>query len=350
MLTDSKPVVQAFEKFLRGQFSTSSRMQAFLLAATQNNVTISHIKGNENLLSDFGSRNSIVCHDRSCSVCKFINESESVSVNSVSVSDIVQGTSRIPFASPSAWLGMQLNCPNIQLARKHLQQGTRPLKKQRNVKDIRHLLRVASINRDGLVVVRKSNILQADIDLIVIPQAYVDALLTALHIQLNHPSAYQLKKVFSRQFFALNSEKKIQEVTDSCHQCMSLRKLPSPSIPFSSTAPYSHIGSNYSADIMVRSKQKILLVSEEVTKFTKGLFIANENHDTITQGLKEVLTQLHPPCSPTATLKVDPAPAMQTIHRLQPLKSLGILIELGEAKNPNKLATIDKQADTRIGR
>jgi hypothetical protein len=57
VLTDSKPVVQAFEKFLRDHFSTSSRMQSFLLAATQNNMTISHIKGNENL-NDFGSRNN----------------------------------------------------------------------------------------------------------------------------------------------------------------------------------------------------------------------------------------------------------------------------------------------------
>ena len=74
VLTDSKPVVQAFEKIMKGKFSTSARMQAFLLAATQNNVSISHIKGINNQLSDFGSRNSVTCNNSKCSVCKFIDD------------------------------------------------------------------------------------------------------------------------------------------------------------------------------------------------------------------------------------------------------------------------------------
>ena len=129
VLTDSKPVVQAFKKILSGKYSTSARMQAFLLAATQNNVSISHIKGVNNPLADFGSRNSIVCNHANCSVCKFIQDSESLSVNSVSVSDIINGEIKVPFSSRNAWLQIQLNCPVIQLARKHLQQGTRPLKR-----------------------------------------------------------------------------------------------------------------------------------------------------------------------------------------------------------------------------
>ena len=117
VLTDSKPAVQAYTKFMRGEFSTSSRMQAFLLAATQNNVSLSHIKGINNSLSDFQSRNSASCKHPACSVCKFINSSQSASVNSVSVSEIVNGTSRVPFSSHPAWLQVQLNCPSIQLAR-----------------------------------------------------------------------------------------------------------------------------------------------------------------------------------------------------------------------------------------
>ena len=52
---------------------------------------------------------------------------------------------------------------------------------------------------------------------------------------------------------------------------------------------------------------------------------------------------MHPPCSPLAKLKVDPAPCMQSILRSQPLQQMSITVELGEPKNPNKLATIDKQ-------
>ena len=124
-------------------------MQAFLLAATQNNVTISHIKGSNNLLSDFGSRNSVSCSNSECSICKFVNDSELVSVNAISVSDIINGHIKVPFSSNSAWLKIQLNCPSIQLTRKHLQQGTRPMKKQRNIKLVRQLLRIASVNNEG---------------------------------------------------------------------------------------------------------------------------------------------------------------------------------------------------------
>jgi hypothetical protein len=60
---------------------------------------------------------TIECHDKSCSVCKFVADSETVSVNSVSVTDIVQGISRVPFASPAAWFSMQLNCTDTQLVR-----------------------------------------------------------------------------------------------------------------------------------------------------------------------------------------------------------------------------------------
>ena len=116
-----RPCVQAYQEFMRGEFSTSFRMQAFLLAATQNNINISHIKGSNILLTEFGSRNSVNCDNSQCSVCKFIDESENVAVNSISVADIIKGNIKVPFSSMPAWLQIQLNCSNIQLTRKHLQ-------------------------------------------------------------------------------------------------------------------------------------------------------------------------------------------------------------------------------------
>ena len=132
---------------MRGESSTSSRMQAFLPAATKNNINISHIKSSNNLLTDFGSRNSVTCDNSQCSDCKLIDESKNVAVNSISVADIVKGNVKVPFSSMPAWLQIQLNCSNIQLTRKHLQQGTRPLKKQRNIKEVRQLLRAASVTK-----------------------------------------------------------------------------------------------------------------------------------------------------------------------------------------------------------
>ncbi len=344
VLTDSRPVIQAFERFKQGHFSTSSRMQSFLLAATQNNIDIKHIKGSENSLSDFASRNSVNCKATNCSVCKFITNSTEISVCSVSVSDIVNGQVRIPFSNPTAWLQIQLNCPIVQLARKHIQEGTRPQKKLKNLRDVKQLIRVCSVTSNGLLIVKgKDAPFLLPNDLIVIPTSYTPGLLTAMHLQLNHPSAHQLKQVFNRQFYAISSDKLIQESSQNCHQCISLRKFRIPSTPDSTSAPYNTVGSNFAADIIQRVSQKILVLSEEVTKFTQATLIDSENHHDVLHGLKELILPLHPPCSPTAVLKLDPAPAMQTLHRSQALQDINIQIELGNAKNKNKLATIDKQ-------
>ena len=343
VLTDSKPAVEAYQRFLRGDFSTSSRMQAFLLSATQNNVCIAHISGSNNLLADFGSRNSSECTHTTCSVCKFIDNSQAASVNAISIKDIVNGAAKTPFGSPAAWLEIQLGCPTVQLARKHLQQGTRPMKKLRNVRNVKHLIKMASINKDGLLIVRKDNPLNLSSSLIVVPEHYAPGLITALHLQLEHPSAYQLQQVFNRQFYAINSSNTINESIKNCHQCHSLRRLPRPEVPFSSAAPYATVGSNYSADVVHRNRQLILVMCEEVTKYTTGTFIESEQHSSLLKGLKELLFTVHPPCSPMATVKVDPAPAFKSLHRSQPLSDVNIRIELGEAKNKNKLATIDKQ-------
>ena len=149
-----------------------------------------------------------------------------------------------------------------------MQQGTRPLKNQRNLRDVKSLLRVASFTNDSLVVVSKQCPLQPDIQLIVIPQPYVKGLLTMLHLQLKHPTTNQLRLVYNRQFYSINSEKFIKEISDNCHECLSLRFLPKPMFPNSTSAPYNHVGSNYSSDIIRRTNQKILVLTEEVTKFT----------------------------------------------------------------------------------
>ena len=58
--------------------------------------------------------------------------------------------------------------------------------------------------------------------------------------------------------------------------------------------------------------------------------------------MRNLLLPLRPPCSPVAAAKLDPDPAMQNLHNRQALKDMNILIDLGEAENKTKLATIDK--------
>ena len=46
--------------------------------------------------------------------------------------------------------------------------------------------------------------------------------MTALHIQLDHPSAHQLKQVMRRYLSALDLDRAIETTSHSCHHCASL--------------------------------------------------------------------------------------------------------------------------------
>ena len=79
------------------------------------------------------------------------------------------------------------------------------MKKQKNVRDVKQRLRVCSVTKEGMLAFNKESPLQPSNELIVIPQNYISGLLTALHLQLGHPTAHQLQQDFSRQFYAINS-------------------------------------------------------------------------------------------------------------------------------------------------
>ena len=61
VLTDSSPCVQAHGKLIRGEFSTSSRVQTFLTIVSNLNVSVKHVSGASNIVSEFASRNAALC-------------------------------------------------------------------------------------------------------------------------------------------------------------------------------------------------------------------------------------------------------------------------------------------------
>ena len=98
----------------------------------------------------------------------------------------------------------------------HLVQGTRPFKKLTNMKDVKRYLQVASVADDGLLVVRRHEPLSLSRECIIVPRQALDGLLTALHIQLSHPSCHQLKMVVKRYLYALDLDKAVSRVSDGC--------------------------------------------------------------------------------------------------------------------------------------
>ena len=237
MLTDSKPCVQAIDKVCRRDFSASPRVTSFLTTVSRYQDSVQHLAGKANLPSDFTSRNAPDCNEPNCQICTFVHNIEHSVVRGVSIQDILDNKSSLPFSTRSAWLQIQSDCPDLRRVHAHLKQGTRPSKKLTNVREVKSYLDCTSIAKDGVLVVKRSQPFVPVIEATVEPRSLVDGLLTALHIKLNHPSRHQFQMVLQRQFFALDMKDDISRVTSACHTCASPLSFPPSLITQSSDDP-----------------------------------------------------------------------------------------------------------------
>ena len=73
----------------------------------------------------------------------------------VSAQEILSGDAKLPFTSRAAWFAVQSECPDLRRTHAHLVQGTRPPKKATTIKDVKRYLQVASVAKDGLLIVRR---------------------------------------------------------------------------------------------------------------------------------------------------------------------------------------------------
>ena len=104
-----------------------------------------------------------------------------------------------------------------------LSTGTRPGKKEKNLKVLRKYLQVATISNKGILIHRKAIPFGKDYELIIVPSSVASGLISALHVQLHHPTKTQMKKLWNRYFFAIDGGKMIDEVTETCSLCVSLK-------------------------------------------------------------------------------------------------------------------------------
>ena len=199
ILTDSKPCVQAHEKLCRGELSVIPRVSTFLSVVSRYQATIRHLAGAANVPSDFARRNAPTCREQQCQACSYIRQLEqSVVMQRITTADMTSGKARLPFTSRSAWLGIQADCQDLRRTHSHIIQGSRPSKQVTNAKDVKRYLNVATIARDGLLVVKRNDPLSPTRECIIVQRKVLDGLVTALHIQLDHPSSYQLKQIMNR--------------------------------------------------------------------------------------------------------------------------------------------------------
>lgn len=199
---------------------------------------------------------------------------------------------------------------------------------------------MASIGRDGLLVVRRHEPLAASRECIIVPRQIISGLLTALHIQFSHPTAQKLKQVMCRYFYALDMDKAIDVATNSCHHCQSLQKKPRATIPQSTGDPPAAVGVTFAADIMRWNRQYILVVRECITSLT--CLVDDERHDTLRRSLIQLCNNVRPLDGPCAVIRTDPAPGFVALVNDNLLSQNSMGIEVGWAKNKNKNPIAEK--------
>ena len=324
-----------------------------------------------------------------------VQDAEHCVVRDLQLSDFVKETCKLPFLSRTAWLDTQSNCDDLRRVHAHLRQGTRPSKKLTKIHDIKRYLNHVTFARDNLLLVKSKEPFSTR-ERIVIPRAAISGLITALHLKLIHPTAHQLKTVCHRYLFALDLDREIETVVDSCHQCTSLTKSaisglitalhlklihptahqlktvchrylfaldldreietvvdlchqctsltksPSGKIPQSTSTPPEVIGIQLLADVIQRETQRILVVREHVTSFTSTSMLPNEQHQSLRDGLISACIESRPIDGPSAIIRVDPAPGFRALINDTLMKSNNMIIEVGNPKNLNKNPIAEK--------
>ena len=344
ILTDSRPCVQAYRKLLRGEFSSSPKVTTFLSIASRYCVEIIHISGASNILSDFASRSPVECTTPDCQICEFVSNTNNSCVGEVKVSDVISGKAKVPFNSKESWVAIQNACPDISKVFECLSSGSSLPKNKKNLTDAKRYISCgASLSSNQrLLVIRHSTPFKPTTERIIIPREVSPGLMTAIHIQLNHPSIYQLTQIFSRAFFCLDMSTVAKKVVEGCYQCASLKKVPSTYHNQSTSVPAETIGVKFAADIVKRNGQLIMLIREDISSFTDAVFVEDEKADTLRDGIITVMSRLRSPMAPKAILRTDPASAFRSLVNDSQLSNINLSIDLGEAKNMNKNAVAER--------
>ena len=347
--TDSLPCVLAWKRSLRGAFSASSRISAFLTGLSTLSIELRHKAGQLMHTSDYASRHPALCTSNRCQVCKFVQEWETIGdkaadIKSVTVEEIKLGKSVMPMTQRNTWKNIQKRDQiHVKLSDLIATQQLPETKKTRGnftkIKLLHNLYTQGKlfVDNDGLVMVRTPEG-YFNGSVISIPPDLFPGVANALHLQLDHPSRTQLASLMARYFYSPGWKNIIDEITNNCHQCEAVKKLPKVLLQDTTEIPEG-VASNFAADVIERSGQKILVVRENLSQFTRAAIINDQTAETLRGALLSLILDLLPDAG--AVIRVDGATSFQALEReaLQEgtlLNKLKVKLVIGRLLNKNK--------------
>ena len=85
--------------------------------------------------------------------------------------------------------------------------------------------------------------------IISLPPSLFPGITNAFHLRLDHPSKAQLINLMGRYFYTPGWRAIIADVSDTCHQCATIRKLPKVLLDDTTTVP-DRVVSSFTADVI----------------------------------------------------------------------------------------------------
>jgi hypothetical protein len=77
------------------------------------------------------------------------------------------------------------------------------------------------------------------------------------YVRLSHPTRHQLSKLFQPYYYALGSEKAIEDVCSQCTHCTTLASKPKAVQGASAPTPPRKPGERFGADVLCRERQRM---------------------------------------------------------------------------------------------
>ena len=353
--TDNMPTVQAWRRCMQGKFSASSRISTFLVGLSALSVELTYKPGKSMLTADFSSRNPVPCKDSvNCQICKFAGEWQdkgdfSSRLGSITVKDVMEGRSLMPYIQKKTWLGQQLSDQVHVRFRRLVETGQHPEKKKTcgDFTLIKHLYGKYQagdviIQPDGLVMVKVRDGYFNN-TAISVPRGLLSGIAFSIHVKLGHPSKGQLLSLMSRYFYCHGHIGIIHAVVDNCVQCRSLQPVPK-EFALDNTEKVEGLGTRFAVDVIERHGQKILLTREKLSQTTWLELIPDQTTDTFRKTIfKTILPWVHPG---GAVVRCDGAAALASLARETEtdnsiFKQFNIKLEVGRPHNINKNAVAE---------
>ena len=147
-----------------------------------------------------------------------------------------------------------------------------------------------------------------------------------------------MKKIVDTKFFILNKDKIIEDIKKNCDLCQSLAQIPQEIENFKPNEVPDHPGMAFTVDIMKYNTKVVVVATDNFSGFLSTAMIKSEEHDQLLEGI--ILTVIPFKTSSLSKVRVDQAPGFK---KVADLADIGIVLELGDQKNKNSLALVDRK-------